>query len=57
MPSRLPTICSRLVLLTIACMVPAFLLAIAVLYYNYQEQRAVLIKDAAESSRALVRLI
>ncbi|MDP1954755.1 MAG: ATP-binding protein [Polaromonas sp.] len=56
-PSRLPSIRSRLVLLTIACMAPAFLLATAVLYHNYQQQRAVLIKDAAESSRALVRLI
>jgi len=57
MPSHIPTIRSRLVLLTIACIAPAFLLATAVLYYNYQQQRAALIEDTAESTRALVRLI
>lgn len=55
--NSLPTIRSRLVLLTVACMAPAFLLASAVLYYNYQQQRAALIKDAVESARTLVRLI
>ncbi len=38
-------------------MAPAFFLATAVLYYNYQQQRAALIKDAVESARTLVRLM
>ncbi len=38
-------------------MAPAFLMATIVLYYNYHQQRAALIKDAVESARTLSRLI
>ena len=57
MPSRIPTIRSRLVLLTLACIAPVFMLATAIQYHSYQQQREALIKDAAENTRGMVRLM
>lgn len=56
-PVTVPTIRSRLVLLTVLCMVPAFLMAALVLVYNYRHQQEELTKDSVASARTLTRLV
>lgn len=48
-----PTIRSRLVLLVIACVIPASLMAVALIAYNYQQERARLVRDSIATARAL----
>ncbi|MGQ2979203.1 MAG: sensor histidine kinase [Polaromonas sp.] len=52
-----PTIRSRLVLLTILCMAPAFLMAALVLIYDYRQQKAELIRESVAGARSLSRLV
>ncbi|MDP2032393.1 MAG: ATP-binding protein [Polaromonas sp.] len=52
-----PTIRSRLVLLTILCMVPAFLMAALVLAYNYRQQQDELSRESIAGARTLTRLV
>lgn len=52
-----PTIRSRLVLLTILCMVPAFLMIALLLGYTYRHQQEELIRDSVASARTLTRLV
>ncbi len=55
--AAVPTIRSRLVLLTVLCMVPAFLMAALVLIYNYRQQQQELVRESVAGARALTRLI
>jgi diguanylate cyclase (GGDEF)-like protein len=50
---RFPTIRSRLVLLVVACVIPASLLCVAIIFYDYQRDRARLVRDAIATARAL----
>lgn len=50
---RIPTIRSRLALLVIACVIPASLMAVALISYNYQRERARLVRDSIATARAL----
>lgn len=52
-----PTIRSRLVLLTVLCMAPAFLMAGFLLFYDYQQQKTALIRESVADARTLSRLI
>lgn len=52
-----PTIRSRLVLLTLLCMVPAFLMAALVLVYSYFQQQDELVRESVGSARTLTRLV
>lgn len=52
-----PTIRSRLILLTILCMVPAFLMIALLLGYTYRHQQEELIRDSVASARTLTRLV
>jgi PAS domain S-box-containing protein len=44
-------------LLTLLCMVPAFLMATLVLFYNYRQQQDQLVTDSVASARTLSRLV
>jgi diguanylate cyclase (GGDEF)-like protein len=50
---RIPTIRSRLALLVVACLIPASLMAVALISYNYQRERARLVRDSIATARAL----
>jgi diguanylate cyclase (GGDEF)-like protein len=50
---RVPTIRSRLALLVIACVIPAALMAAALISYNYQRERSRLVRDSIATARAL----
>jgi len=52
-PSRTHTIRSRLALLVIACVIPASLMAVGLISYNYQNERARLVRDSIMTARAL----
>jgi hypothetical protein len=52
-PGRIPTIRSRLALLVIACVVPASLMAVALISYNYERERGRLVRDSIATARAL----
>jgi diguanylate cyclase (GGDEF)-like protein len=51
--NRIPTIRSRLVLLVMACMIPASLVAVVLISYNYQREQARLVRDSIATARAL----
>lgn len=51
--SQNPTIRSRLVLLVLACLIPASLMAVALITYNFQLERARLVRDSIATARAL----
>jgi len=51
--NRSPSIRSRLVLLTIACITPALFMAIMLISYNYQQAKAELIRNSISTARAL----
>lgn len=55
--SRVPTIRSRLVLLVMACVIPASLMAAALISYSYQRERAQLVRDSIATARAMVQAI
>jgi hypothetical protein len=48
---RLPTIHSRLVLLVMACVLPGALMAVGLISYNYQQDRAALIQASLATAR------
>jgi diguanylate cyclase (GGDEF)-like protein len=50
---RIPTIRSRLALLVIACLIPASLMVVALISYNYHSERARLMRDSIATARAL----
>jgi len=52
-PGRIPTIRSRLVWLVVACVIPASLMAAALIAYNYQREHARLARDSIATARAL----
>src|SRR6185295_15218107 len=52
-PSRAHTIRSRLALLVIACVIPASLMAGALISYNYRIERERLVRDSIATARAL----
>lgn len=52
---RIPTIRSRLVLLVFACVVPATLVAVALITYNYQRERVRLVRDSIATARTMVQ--
>lgn len=60
MPSdskRLPSIRSSLAKLVAACLLPALLVACALMYYSYQRERAELERDALAKAQAMVLAI
>jgi len=50
---RNPTIRSRLVLLVLACVIPASFMAVVLISYNYQLERERLVRDSIATARAL----
>jgi|SRR5579864_1404357 len=50
---RIPTIRSRLVLLVIACVIPASLMVVVLISYNYQRERVRLARDSIATARAM----
>jgi diguanylate cyclase (GGDEF)-like protein len=50
---RIPTIRSRLALLVMASMIPASLMAVVLISYNYQREQARLVRDSIATARAL----
>ncbi len=52
-PIRLPTIRSRLALLVTACVLPASLMAVALIAWDYQRQRTQVVRDAIGTARAM----
>ncbi len=52
-PRPAPTIRSRLVLLVVACLIPASLMAVMLIAYSYQRERARLVRDTIATARAL----
>jgi diguanylate cyclase (GGDEF)-like protein len=52
-PGRIPTIRSSLVVLVVACVIPALLMASALITYNYQRERARLVRDSIATARAM----
>lgn len=53
----IPTIRSRLVLVVVACLVPACLLALLLVSHNYQHERARQVHDAIATARALMSVV
>ena len=56
-PSRIPTIRSRLVLLVMTCVIPASLMAVVLIFYNYQREQVRLVRDSIATTRAMVHAI
>jgi diguanylate cyclase (GGDEF)-like protein len=54
---RTATIRSRLALLVMACLIPASLMAVALIAYNYQTERSRLVRDSIATARAMVQAI
>jgi diguanylate cyclase (GGDEF)-like protein len=54
---RIPTIRSTLAWLVVACLIPASLMAAALISYNYQQERARLARDAIATARALTSVL
>jgi diguanylate cyclase (GGDEF)-like protein len=52
-----PTIRSRLILLVMACTIPAFLMVVALLAFNYHEDSERLIENSTATARAIVSAI
>ena len=50
---RIPTIRSRLALLVIACVIPASMMAAALISHDYQGERARLVRDSIATARAM----
>ncbi|HMH18342.1 MAG TPA: sensor domain-containing diguanylate cyclase [Burkholderiales bacterium] len=51
--ARIPTIRSRLALLVIACVVPASLMVLVLIWHDYQTDRARAVRDSIATARAL----
>jgi diguanylate cyclase (GGDEF)-like protein len=54
---RVSTIRSRLAWLVIACVIPAALMAAALISYSYQRERSRLVRDAIATARALTSVL
>ena len=54
---RIPTIRSRLILLVMACILPASLMVAALISYNYREGRAQLVREAMATARATISTV
>jgi PAS domain S-box-containing protein len=52
--NRVPTISSRLALLVIACVIPASLMVVVLISYDYQRERARLVRDSIATAHAMV---
>ena len=57
MAKRIPTIRSRLTLLVVACIIPAWLMAVALLSYNYHQDRARLVQESMATARAIMSAV
>lgn len=55
--ARTPTIRSRLALLVTACILPASLMAAALIHYNYQRENAQLVREVMATARALTSTV
>ncbi|HEY2228760.1 MAG TPA: cache domain-containing protein [Xanthobacteraceae bacterium] len=56
-PKRIPTIRSRLILLVMACLIPATLMVVALLAYDYRQDRERLIEDSKATARAIMSAV
>jgi diguanylate cyclase (GGDEF)-like protein len=54
---RIPTIRSRLILLVMACIVPAWLMAVGLLLHNYHQDRARLVQESMATARAVMSAV
>jgi diguanylate cyclase (GGDEF)-like protein len=54
---RIPTIRSRLILLVVACIIPASLMVVALISYNYRQDRARLVQESMATARAVMSAI
>ncbi|HEV7802624.1 MAG TPA: sensor domain-containing diguanylate cyclase [Burkholderiales bacterium] len=54
---RIPTIRSRLILLVLACIIPALLMVVALISYNYRQDRARLIQESMTTARAVMSAV
>ncbi len=54
---RTPTIRSRLALLVVACVLPALLMVVLLIAYNYQREQDRLVRDSIGTARALVQVV
>jgi diguanylate cyclase (GGDEF)-like protein len=54
---RIPTIRSRLILLVVACIIPASLMVVALISYHYQQDRARLVQESMATARAVMSAI
>jgi diguanylate cyclase (GGDEF)-like protein len=54
---RIPTIRSSLVWLVLACIVPASLMVVALLWYDYHQDRERLIQESTATARAMVSAV
>jgi len=54
---RIPTIRSRLILLVMACIIPASLMVVALLSFDYQQDREHLIQDSMATARAIMSAV
>jgi hypothetical protein len=54
---RIPTIRSRLILLVVACIAPASLMVVALLSYDYHQDRARLVQDSTATARAIMSAV
>ncbi len=55
--ARIPTIRSRLLLLAMACIIPASLAAVALISYNYHQGRAQLVRESMGTARAMMSTV
>jgi diguanylate cyclase (GGDEF)-like protein len=54
---RIPTIRSRLILLVVACVAPALLMVVALLSYDYHQNRERLVQDSTANARAIMSAV
>lgn len=54
---RAPTIRSKLVLLVMACVVPASLMAVLLIAYDYQRAREQLLSNSLDTARAMISVV
>jgi diguanylate cyclase (GGDEF)-like protein len=54
---HIPTIRSRLILLVMACIIPASLMVVALLSFDYRQNRARLVEDSMATARAIMSAV
>ena len=54
---RTPTIRSRLILLVMACTIPASLMVSALIWFNYHQDRAQLVRETTATARAMMSAV